>query len=52
MSKIVITPKLEKLLDEVDQDIAQGRVIGPFTNADKAIKALKEEDIDAKNQDF
>ena len=42
-----MTPKTEKLLDEVEQDIAQGKIIGPFTNADEAIKALKEEDIDA-----
>ena len=38
-----MTPKLEKLLDEAEQDIEAGRTIGPFDNADAAIKALKEE---------
>ena len=37
-----MTPKLEKLLKEAEKDIAAGRVVGPFDNADDAIKALKE----------
>ena len=37
-----MTPKLEKLLKEAEEDIAAGRVVGPFDNADDAIKALKE----------
>lgn len=39
-----MTPKLEKLLGEAERDIATGRTIGPFNNADEMIKALKEED--------
>ena len=39
-----MTPKLEKLLGEAEQDIASGRTIGPFKNANEMIKALKEED--------
>lgn len=35
-----MTPKMEKLLDEAEEDIAAGRVIGPFKNAAEAIKAL------------
>ena len=38
-----MTPKLEKLLDEAEQDIEAGQTIGPFDSADAAIKALKEE---------
>ena len=39
-----MTPKLEKLLEEAEQDIAAGRTIGPFNNTEEMIKALKEED--------
>lgn len=42
-----ITPKLERLLDEAEEDIAAGRTIGPFSNAKEAIKALKETPIDS-----
>ena len=38
-----MTPKMENLIDEAEQDIATGRVIGPFGNADEAIEALEEE---------
>ena len=36
-----MTPKLEKLLDEAEREIATGQTIGPFSDADEAIKALK-----------
>ena len=39
-----MTPKLEKLLEEAEQDIAAGKTIGPFNNAEEMIKALKKED--------
>ena len=39
-----MTPKLEKLLEEAEQDIVAGRTIGPFNNAEEMIRALKEED--------
>ena len=39
-----MTPKLEKMLEEAEQDIAAGRTVGPFNSAKEAIKALKAED--------
>jgi AbrB family looped-hinge helix DNA binding protein len=41
---IVLTPKtlLEKDLEEALEDIEKGRVIGPFSDADEAIRALKQ----------
>jgi len=41
---IVLTPKtlIDKDLEEALQDIEKGRVIGPFSDADEAIRALKE----------
>lgn len=36
-----MTPKMEKLLDEAEKDIAAGKTIGPFDDADEAVKALK-----------
>jgi len=41
---IVLTPKplLEKDLEEALDDIEKGRVIGPFSDADEAIRALKQ----------
>ena len=43
-SAIVLTPKtlLEKDLEEALEDIEKGRVIGPFSDADEAIRALKQ----------
>ncbi|MYB75539.1 MAG: hypothetical protein F4X83_00245 [Chloroflexi bacterium] len=41
-----MTPKMEELLDEAEKDIAAGKVIGPFNDADEAIKALKAEKAD------
>ena len=39
-----MTPKLEKMLEEAERDIAAGRTIGPFNNAEEMIQALKEGD--------
>jgi AbrB family looped-hinge helix DNA binding protein len=41
---IVLTPKtlIDKDLEEALEDIEQGRVIGPFTTAAEAIRALKQ----------
>lgn len=36
-----MTPKMERLLDEAEKDIAEGKTIGPFSDADEAVKALK-----------
>ena len=36
-----MTPKMEQELAEAEKDIAGGQVMGPFNNADEAIKALK-----------
>lgn len=41
-----MTPKMERLLDEAELDIAKGKVVGPFKDADKAIKALRDEKED------
>ncbi len=40
---IVLTPKspLEKDLAEALEDIEKGRVIGPFSDADEALRALR-----------
>ena len=38
-----MTPKMEKLLDEAEKDIAAGRIIGPFKSADEAIRALNKD---------
>ena len=40
---VKMTPKLEKMLEEAEADIAAGRVLGPFSNAEDAIAALKDE---------
>jgi len=41
---VVLTPKtlIDKDLEEALEDIEKGRVIGPFSDADEAIRALKE----------
>lgn len=36
-----MTPRLEKLLEEAEEEIKQGKTLGPFRDADEAIKALK-----------
>lgn len=39
-----MTAKIERLLDEAEEDIVAKRVIGPFEDAKSAIKALKEDE--------
>lgn len=36
-----MTPKMERQIAEAEKDIAEGKTIGPFRNADEAVKALK-----------
>ncbi len=35
-----MTPKLEKLIEEVEKEIKNGDTVGPFDNADDFLKAL------------
>jgi hypothetical protein len=40
-----MTPKLEKLLDQVEYDLARGKNIsGPFDSVDEFVKSLKAPD--------
>ena len=41
--KLILTPKqlIDKRLEEADDDVRHGRVLGPFNTAKQAMKALR-----------
>jgi AbrB family looped-hinge helix DNA binding protein len=41
--KLILTPKqlIDKRLDEAEDDVRRGRVLGPFNTAKQAMKALR-----------
>ena len=41
--KLILTPKqlIDKRLEEAEEDVRRGRVLGPFNTAKQAMKALR-----------